>query len=48
MPGMDKLKALGYVVTWQGAYGESYVPRGLADDDGNGPKHINYGMTVGW
>lgn len=28
--------------------GEPYVPRGLADDDGNGPKHQNYGIQVGW
>lgn len=45
---MDKLKALGYAVTWEGAYGASYVPRGLADLDGNGPKYIKYGMTVQW
>lgn len=28
--------------------GEPYVPRGLADDDGNGPKHQNYGIQIGW
>lgn len=28
-------------------YGEAYVPRGLADDDGNGP-HSNYGLIVSW
>lgn len=28
--------------------GESYVPAGLADDDGNGPKHQNYGIQIGW
>lgn len=28
--------------------GEAYVPRGLADDEGNGPKHINYGIAIYW
>ena len=42
-----KLKKLNYGVSW-GADGEAYVPRGLADDDGNGPAYINYGIHVGW
>lgn len=29
-------------------YGEGYVPRGLADDDGNGPIYKNYALTVRW
>jgi len=28
--------------------GASYVPRGLADDDGNGPSHTNYGYKINW
>lgn len=44
---VDKLKSLGYAVSIQ-KYGESYVPRGLADDDGNGPAHTNYGFVIGW
>ena len=28
--------------------GDKYVPRGLADDDGNGPSHQNYGIQIGW
>lgn len=28
--------------------GDRYVPCGLADDDGNGPSHQNYGIQVGW
>lgn len=44
---VNKLKELGYTsrIDLDGDY---YVPRGLADDDGNGPKHINYGIHIGW
>lgn len=42
-----KLKELGYR-TQIAVYGERYVPRGLADDDGNGPKHQNYGIHIVW
>ena len=42
-----KLEALGYGVKYT-FYGDSYVPRGLADDDGNGPEYTNYGIIVGW
>jgi len=42
-----ELKRLGYMVSY-GFYGEEYVPRGLADDYGEGPKHRNYGITVRW
>ena len=45
---MERLKALGYTVKWEPAYGDKYVPRGLADGDGKGPSYVNYGMTVGW
>lgn len=42
-----KLKQLGYTAMIE-IYGEAYVPRGLATDDGNGPKHTNYGFIIGW
>lgn len=44
---VEKLKTLGYTAKIV-KYGESYVPRGLADDDGNGPSHTNYGIQIGW
>ena len=28
--------------------GDSYVPRGLADDDGNGPVYQQYAIVVRW
>lgn len=42
-----KLKELGYRAEIK-LYGDKYVPRGLADDDGNGPKHQNYGIQISW
>lgn len=42
-----RLKELGYNTNIQ-TNGESYVPKGLADDDGNGPKHTNYGIMITW
>jgi hypothetical protein len=44
---LDKLVDLGYTAKIEN-YGDSYVPRGLADDDGDGPSHINYGFIIGW
>lgn len=44
---VEKLQELGYRARIV-LDGDSYVPRGLADDDGNGPKHINYGIQIGW
>lgn len=44
---VDKLKELGYRAEIK-LDGESYVPLGLADDDGNGPFHTNYGIHIGW
>jgi hypothetical protein len=44
---VDKLKELGYRAEIK-LYGDHYVPRGLADDDGKGPKHQNYGIHIGW
>lgn len=43
----DKLKTLGYRADIK-LDGESYVPRGLADDNGNGPTIRNYGIQVSW
>ena len=47
MLAAEELKKLGYHVSI-GTYGDSYVPRGLSDDEGNGPDHKNYGITIGW
>lgn len=44
---VKRLKELGYNAKID-TYGESYVPRGLADDDGHGPTHTNYGIHIGW
>jgi hypothetical protein len=43
----DKLKELGYRVEIK-LDGDKYVPRGLADDNGNGPTIQNYGIQIGW
>ncbi len=42
-----ELKRLGYSAEIR-SYGAPYVPRGLADDNGNGPQHRNYGLVIGW
>lgn len=42
-----KLKSLGYTAVF-GFYDEAYVPRGLADDAGEGPEHRNLGITISW
>ena len=42
-----RLKELGYsseIIL----YGDHYVPAGLADDNGKGPSHQNYGIHIGW
>jgi len=36
-----------YGVQW-GASGDAYVPRGLADDDGEGPSHQNFCIHIHW
>jgi len=41
------LTALGYNASIS-SDGMSYVPRGLADDDDNGPEYQNYGILVRW
>ena len=43
----DKLKTLGYHVVIR-LDGDKYVPRGLADDMGNGPTIQNYGIQISW
>ena len=45
---MDKLAALGFRCQFVAAHGESYVPAGLRDDEGDGPKYRNYGIAVHW
>ena len=47
-PGSSKSRALGYTVQWLESEGESYVPRGLADDAGDGPSYTNYGIQITW
>jgi hypothetical protein len=42
-----RLKELGYKVSIT-FDGEGYVPRGLAEVDGNGPVHRNYGFNISW
>ena len=44
---VDKLKELGYRAEIK-LYGDKYVPRGVADDDGDGPWHGNYGISISW
>ena len=44
---MMKLTGLGYKVIW-GTDGDPYVPRGLADDYGEGPAYINVGIHISW
>ena len=44
---VEKLKELGYVVSIA-QDGASYVPPGMADDDGHGPAYTNYGFHIGW
>lgn len=44
---LEELGKLGYCAQYL-FYGEAYVPRGLADDEGNGPSYRNYGIVVTW
>ena len=44
---VETLKELGYVVSIE-QDGASYVPRGMADDEGDGPEYTNYGFHIGW
>ena len=42
------LEEFGYVSRWIPQYDDAYVPRGLADDNGDGPSYINCGIHIGW
>ena len=42
-----KLVTLGYRPIIE-LDGDKYVPRGLADDNGNGPTIQNYGIRISW
>ena len=44
---MMKLDELGYKARWV-TDGGPYVPRGLADDYGEGPAYINVGIYISW
>jgi hypothetical protein len=44
---VKKLQELGYHANFD-INGPRYVPRGLADDEGNGPSHQNYGIKIAW
>lgn len=44
---VDALKSFGYSAKVE-MHGDAYVPRGLADDDGNGPMHQNHVLVVRW
>jgi len=44
---LAELQKLGYRVEIK-KNGTPYVPRGLADDDGQGPSHTNYGFHISW
>ncbi len=41
------LRSLGYEANLY-PHGSPYVPRGLADDDGNGPRTQNYTIIIRW
>lgn len=43
----DTTQSFDYNGTWE-SESESYVPRGLADDDGDGPSYTNYGIRITW
>jgi hypothetical protein len=43
-----KLKELGFHAVWHRDTTHVYVPAGLADDNGDGPKYSNYGIQIGW
>lgn len=43
----ERLKELGYNADIT-KFGDSYVPKGLADDNGDGPVYTNYGIVITW
>lgn len=42
-----KLRDLGYRTSFT-LDGDKYIPPGLADEDGKGPLHQNYGIKIEW
>jgi len=44
---VDRLKELGYGAEIK-LYDNPYVPAGLANDEGRGPSHQNYGIHISW
>lgn len=44
---INQFQQLGFVAAYQKS-GAPYVPAGLADDDGKGPLHTNWGITISW
>lgn len=44
---MQEMIKLGYSVRVTN-YGDMYIPRGLMNDDGDGPEHQNYGLEIRW
>jgi hypothetical protein len=44
---VEELIKLGYSASVVD-YGEPYVPKGLRDDDGNGPLYCNVGIRIVW
>lgn len=44
---LSKLGSLGYTAKKSWISGP-YVPRGLADESGNGPMHVNVGYIISW
>lgn len=45
---VNELGKLMYRVQFGKDTSHTYVPRGLANDNGEGPKHNNYGFTIAW
>ena len=43
----NKLKEFGYMVRLSKS-GDTYIPRGLADDYGEGPSHVNVCLIISW
>jgi len=44
---IEKLVGCGFNAKVQ-ANGDEYVPRSLADEDGNGPRYRNYSIVIRW
>lgn len=44
---IDELRNFGYQACVD-SYGERYIPRGMQDDVGEGPMHVNVGIIISW